>query len=215
MSQFIYLHGFASSPASSKARDLAHRFASLGISLAIPQLDRGDFEGLSITGQLQVVEKWIAGKPAVLIGSSLGGYLAALCAARHPEVEKVVLLAPAFQFAKRWRARLGDQEMDRWFKNGYLEVYHYGAETNRRLGYHFIDDAGRFEDFPKVSQPCLILHGRKDEVVPWELSEEYVRNSVAARLDVLESDHQLLDVMDAVWERIREFLVGVSYRHNP
>ena len=75
--RIVYLHGFASSPQSSKARYFARRFAEKGIEFVVPQLDQGDFEHLTITGQLAVVETAVAGKPAVLMGSSLGGYLAA------------------------------------------------------------------------------------------------------------------------------------------
>ncbi|MBK5290138.1 MAG: hypothetical protein JJE04_00400, partial [Acidobacteriia bacterium] len=53
--QFIYLHGFASSPASGKACFFAERFAALGHHLAVPHLDGGDFENLTLSGQLAVI----------------------------------------------------------------------------------------------------------------------------------------------------------------
>src|ERR1700684_3621098 len=100
--RIVYLHGFASSPESGKARFFAQKFGELGAPFVAPQLDQGDFEGLTITGQLKVVEKAVGDEPAVVMGSSLGGYLAALFAARSVQVEKLVLLAPAFQFPTRW-----------------------------------------------------------------------------------------------------------------
>ena len=46
-------------------------------------------------------EKLAKGEPLVLMGSSLGGYLAALYAARHPSsVDRLILLAPAFRFSR-------------------------------------------------------------------------------------------------------------------
>ena len=56
----------------------------------------------------------------------MGGYLAALYAARHPEVDKVVLMAPAFCFRRRWRETLGDAKMEEWRGSGALDVFHYG-----------------------------------------------------------------------------------------
>src|SRR5690348_17748458 len=53
------------------------------------------FEHLTISGQLGVLERTLQNEPVRLIGSSMGGYLAALYAARHPEVDRLVLLAPA------------------------------------------------------------------------------------------------------------------------
>src|SRR5437899_8000134 len=100
MTPIVYLHGFASGPQSSKAQFFRRKFAERGVTLRIPQLDEGDFEGLTISGQLGVIERAAAAAPVSLIGSSLGGYLGALYAARHPEVEWLVLLAPAFQFPR-------------------------------------------------------------------------------------------------------------------
>src|SRR5277367_2393224 len=99
----VYLHGFASSPQSSKAQFFLRRFTDAGIAVEIPQLDGGDFEHLTISGQLAVIEQTVGETPSVLMGSSLGGYLAALYAARHPEtVEKLIMMAPAFHFPRRW-----------------------------------------------------------------------------------------------------------------
>ncbi len=50
---YIYLHGFASSPSSTKAQYLRARFASLQINLNIPDLNQGDFSHLTLTRQLQ------------------------------------------------------------------------------------------------------------------------------------------------------------------
>ena len=52
-----------------------------------------------------MVDQAVNGEPVILMGSSLGGYLAALYAARHANVERLVLLAPAFNFPTRWRQR--------------------------------------------------------------------------------------------------------------
>ena len=101
-SQFVYLHGFASSPQSSKAQYFRKQFEEKGLTLEIPALDGGDFTHLTITGQLKLVDAAVAGRPTILFGSSLGGYLAALYAARHANIEKLVLLAPAFRFPSRW-----------------------------------------------------------------------------------------------------------------
>jgi predicted esterase YcpF (UPF0227 family) len=68
----IYLHGFASSPASRKARYFVEKLAGRGITVEALEL-APDFEHLTITSQLAVVEKTSHGDPVVLIGSSMGG----------------------------------------------------------------------------------------------------------------------------------------------
>src|SRR5581483_1687357 len=115
----VYLHGFASSSGSYKAQLFLRRFAALGIEIVVPALDEGDFIHLTLSGQLRVVGRVCAGaaaaEPLVLIGSSMGGYLAALYAAAHPAaVDALVLMAPAVDFARRWRERLGEHAMAEW-----------------------------------------------------------------------------------------------------
>src|SRR6266851_9052958 len=133
-------------------------------TLEIPDLAAGDFEHLSITSQMVVIDELAAGDRVALVGSSMGGYLAALYAARHPEVvARLVLLAPAFGFARSWAAA---PEAEFWRKTGFLDVYHYGEKRTRQLSYHLIEDALGYEDFPDFQQPALIFHGIHDTVVP-------------------------------------------------
>src|SRR5437667_5099490 len=148
MTPVVYLHGFASSPQSSKAQFFRRKFEERGLPIKIPQLDQGNFEGLTITGQLAVVDQAVSGKPVILMGSSLGGYLAALYAARNPNVERLVLLAPALQFPSRWRKRFPQEDLDRWKREGSMTFYHYVYQAERPLGYQFVEDSVQYEEEP-------------------------------------------------------------------
>src|SRR5437667_10675443 len=90
-----YLHGFASGPTSTKAQFFRAGLAALGVTLEIPDL-APDFTHMTVSGQLAAVDGILARGPAVLLGSSLGGYLAALAAARNPDPARgLVPVAPA------------------------------------------------------------------------------------------------------------------------
>jgi pimeloyl-ACP methyl ester carboxylesterase len=205
--QIVYLHGFASSPQSSKAQFFRNRFAEAGIPIEIPQLDAGDFEHLTITGQLAVVGRVMPATPVVLMGSSLGGYLASLYAARHPKkIEKLVLLAPAFQFPRRWRELYSKEEMEDWRKRGSVAIYHYGYKAERQLSYGLVEDAQGYENEPEFSQPALIFHGRRDPVVPVGLSEQFAARHPNISLMKFDSGHELTDVLDPMWNAVRDFL---------
>lgn len=206
---FIYLHGFASSPASTKARFFRERLEAEGCRVEIPDLSEGDFENLTITGQLRVIERLAGGRRLTLIGSSLGGYLAALYAARHPETERLLLLAPAFGFARRWAATLG-RELEQWKQNGYRMVFHYGERRFLPIRYRLIEDGLEYEDEPAVSQPTLIFHGLRDSVVPAETSRRFARGRPNVRLELLDSDHELTDVLDQIWTSAQAFLLGLE-----
>jgi pimeloyl-ACP methyl ester carboxylesterase len=202
----IYLHGFASSPQSSKAQFFRRRFEELGVEMRIPDLNQGDFEHLTLGGQLRLIEEVATGDDVCLMGSSMGGYLAALYAARHTEVSKVALLAPAFGFARRWRAMLGEAKVQEWRRSGSLPHYHYGEKMERNLGYELLEEAEQYEDYPLVRQPALIFHGRADDVVPCEYSQEFAERNSQVQLRIVESGHELLNVLDLMWEEVREFL---------
>jgi pimeloyl-ACP methyl ester carboxylesterase len=208
VNRIVYLHGFASSPASGKAQYFSQRLTSAGYHVSIPNLDEGDFKGLTISGQLRVVEREAAGGATAVIGSSMGGYLAALYAARHPEIERVVLLAPAFGFARRWPLRLGDETVAAWREMGTMEVFHYAEGRDRPVGYQLLEDGARYEDHPDVRQPCLIFHGVRDEVVPVSFSQEFAAGRANVELHTVESGHELTDVLDLMWTRVEPFLHG-------
>jgi pimeloyl-ACP methyl ester carboxylesterase len=207
MNRILYLHGFASSPASSKARFFAAHLRAAGAQVEIPDLAAGDFEHLTITGQLRVIEQAAAGGSVALMGSSLGGYLAALYAARHPEVTRVILLAPAFRFARRWAERMGADAVAAWRNTGSIDVFHYGENRLRALSPALLDDALPFEDYPDFHQPALIFHGANDDVVPVAYSERFALAHSNAHLEVLDSGHELLNVLDYMAPRVTSFLL--------
>jgi uncharacterized protein len=204
--RFVYFHGFASGPQSRKAQAFREAFANRGVELEIPRLDQGDFEHLTISCQLRMVEARLAGAPCRLIGSSMGGYLAALYAAAHPEVARLVLLAPAFGFASRWREMQGPEVISHWRDTGWLEVFHYGDKAQRRVHYGLLEDAANFPGFPDFRQEALIFHGVGDTVVPVEFSREFVASHKNARLREMDSDHDLLNVLDVITGEAVPFL---------
>jgi pimeloyl-ACP methyl ester carboxylesterase len=207
MTRVVYLHGFASGPLSGKAQFFRRKFEAMGISMEIPQLDEGRFEDLTISGQLAVIDRAVGEQPAVLIGSSLGGYLAALYASLHPLcVEDLVLLAPAFQFPLRWRERYSAEDWARWKREGSTPILHYGEGRVRRLGFQFVEDAAQYPDEPEFSQPALILHGTRDSVVPAWISSSYAARHKNVRLVLMESGHELTDVLEPMWAEISAYI---------
>ena len=206
--QYIYLHGFASSHNSAKARDIGDRFAQIHTKLKIPDLNAGDFPQLTITRQITqvAVEFSNHSTPVTLIGSSLGGLTAAHLGQQYLQVERLVLLAPAFGFLSYWLPKLGDEEVQRWQQEKYIMVYHYGERRKLPLSYDFVTDAAQYqEELLQRPIPTLILHGKKDEVIPIEASRDFARLRPWVELVELASDHALADVMEEIWQAIRLF----------
>jgi len=215
----LYLHGFASGPGSAKGRALAERFGALGIRVDRADLTPGadGFERSTPLTMLAEAERLVrASRPRALVGSSLGGYLAALLASRAaegaeggaPAVRRLVLLAPAFRLFERWRARLGPEGERAWREEG-LEVDHHESKRRRRLGWAFMEQSAALPAFPAVRVPTLCIAGRRDDVVPLADVEAFVARTPAARLVVLDDGHELVASIDRVFEEARAFLEGV------
>jgi len=203
------MHGFGSGPSSHKARHLADRFAAAGAHLEVPDLTPGEdgFERSTPSSMLAEAERRLEGTapPHAIVGSSLGGYLAAVAAGRDQGIERLVLLAPAFRLFERWDARLGAAERKEWRERG-REVFHFASGRLRRLGWQFHEDARRFPPFPEVRIPTLCIAGRRDEAVPPEDVAAFVERTPLARLVLVDDTHELARSLDLIFEEALAFL---------
>ncbi len=207
----VYLHGFASSPQSRKAQFFAKKLTDAGFSVETPDLAAGDFEHLTISAQLKIVERLLAAGPAIMVGSSMGGYLTALAAERWADrVERVILLAPAFGFHSLWAKELGREKLESWRENGTISVFHYGEDREVPLAFDLMEDAARFEAFPEIRQPGLLFHGVGDPLVPVEQSRRYAESHPNIRIMEFKSGHELTDVLEEIWAATKEFLLGTG-----
>lgn len=188
---------------------MQQRFAELGLTLHIPDLNLADFSTVSLSQQLDYLQdEYFAKEQAIaVIGSSLGGFLAVQLAALSPLVKKLVLFAPAFGFGQRVVQALGIENMEEWRQSGVRQFYHYGLKQNVNLHYEFIADAQSFsEDSLTRSLPILILHGIHDDVVPSVLSEEFAKGRSQVDLKLVEDDHALGKDLESYWQDINHFL---------
>src|SRR5262245_8616160 len=166
----LYLHGFASSAKSSKASYFAERLAGHGVDFRCPDLNGPDFQTMTMTRMLAQVADEIEtlGKgPVALIGSSLGGTLAILTAARFgARIDRPVLLAPAVMFAKPGHHLFSAERVEEWKREGALPIFHYGENEDRLLNFAFYGDSLRYNAFDAVfSVPTLIFQGMRDAAV--------------------------------------------------
>ncbi|MBF2078729.1 MAG: esterase [Synechococcales cyanobacterium T60_A2020_003] len=211
MGTYIYLHGFASSPRSIKAEGLRDRFQRIGIPLQCPDLNQDDFSTLTLTRQLEQVKQLItrSASPITLIGSSFGGLTAAWLGEMIANVERLILLAPAFEFLDHWIPRLGSDTLANWERNGLLPVYHYGEQRTLPLSYTFITDLQHYPDqHLQRPVPTLILHGIHDETVPIQASQRFAEQRPWVCLKELDSDHALVDQQNTIWTLVQDGFVA-------
>jgi pimeloyl-ACP methyl ester carboxylesterase len=205
--RYVWLHGFASGPDSTKGRFVRDRLAERGRRLEIPDLNQPAFRDLTVTRSLEHVDELLRGDRVVLFGSSLGGYTAALWSARRPgRAAALVLLAPAFDLAARWKERTAEDELRRWRARGEVLVDHYAWGHKEPLSIRFLDDAERHEPFPLPDAPTLVLQGSRDDVVAPQLAREFARRMRGAGREVslveLDEGHELTADLPRLWREI-------------
>jgi pimeloyl-ACP methyl ester carboxylesterase len=205
--RYVWLHGFASGPESSKGRFVRDRLAERDKRLEIPDLNQPSFRELTVTRMVEQVDALLGDDRAVLFGSSLGGYTAATWSARNPgRVASIVLLAPAFDLATRWKERAGEADLRRWRIQGEALFDHYALGRKEPLAIAFLDDAERYEPFPLPDAPTLVLQGKRDDVVTPDLAREFVRRMRGAKREVrlaeLDDGHELTADLPRLWREI-------------
>lgn len=216
MKRFVWLHGFASGPTSSKARFVRERLAERGVELVIPDLNEPSFFDLTVSRMLGQVDQVARGGEVVLFGSSLGGFTAATWASTRPgRTQALVLLAPAFDLAPRWESRMG-AEAEVWRRTGSYAFDHYARGRKEDLGFAFLEDARRYESFPLPRCPTLVIQGSLDDTVAPELARDFAaRMKGRAQLIELREGHELTADLPALWQRILPFLQPWLPRPTP
>jgi uncharacterized protein len=207
----FYLHGFASSSKSTKAAYFAERLAQHDVALRCPDFNQPEFATLTMTRMLEQLEAELASidsPPSAIIGSSLGGTLAILAAARFSErIDRLVLLAPAVMFAGPGHHLLPPERIEEWRGRGVLPFFHYGENAERTLDFGFLEDSLRYNPFETAfSQPTLIFQGLRDQSVDYRTVEQFARARPNVALSLLDDDHQLMASLPRIWNDIESFL---------
>jgi pimeloyl-ACP methyl ester carboxylesterase len=210
----LYLHGFASSARSSKATFFGKKLWEAGINLQTPDFNEPDFSTLTITRMVDQVLGILDAHPeerAVLIGSSLGAFVAVQVAVARPDrVRSLILLAPALDFGGNRMKSLGDVGIEEWKRTNRLEVFHYGFGRVMPVRYELYADARRYDCIhAALNMPIQVFQGRRDEAVDPVMVEQWSRARPNVELHLLDDDHQLSASVEYVWGEMQRFL-GLS-----
>ncbi|OYT88660.1 MAG: esterase [Burkholderiales bacterium PBB3] len=185
----LYLHGFRSSPASTKARmtaaAIAHRYPS--VTWFCPALPASPKQAMD--GVLRATADWPLASTAVM-GSSLGGFYATWLAERWGC--KAVLLNPAVHPARDLAAHLGEQTL--WHDPD----QHFVFESK------FVDELRALE-VAHISRPerysTVIAKG--DEVLDWQ---EMTGHYPGAAIKLLPGGDHALSDYDQHLDALLDFL---------
>jgi pimeloyl-ACP methyl ester carboxylesterase len=203
----VFLGGFASDMSGNKATALQHFCAERGQGfLRFDYLGHGqssgDFRdgsiGRWVQDALAVLDGLVAG-PQILVGSSMGGWIALLTARARPQrVAGLVGIAAAPDFTEdlMWAA-MDEEDRARLLADGVIEETTRYGPTPYPITLRLIEDGRRhllLRDTIALNRPVRLLHGMQDTDVPWRtaltIAERLSGGDVAVTL-VKDGDHRL------------------------
>ncbi len=203
----VFCPGFASDMGGTKAMALWEMCRARGQAmLRFDYAGHGQSGGRFVDGgigywaadAMHVVEAATAGRELLVVGSSMGGWIALLLArALGGRVKALVLVAPAPDFTELlMKAELGEAEWAELRREGVIyQPSEYGEPTPLTL--KLLEDGARHLvlDAPiAFTGPVRVLHGMRDADVPWRhslLLAERVESEDVRLVFVKDGDHRL------------------------
>ena len=192
----VLCHGFLSNKNSKTNKTLTDILVPQGI--ATFRFDffgqgesEGPFENITVTTALQQAlaaldfVKAKGYRKIALEGSSFGGLVALLAAAKRPKLSCLALKCPVPDFPEMLKLEFGDKGIAEWKKTGTIPNVIPGASGRIQLSYGFFEDCAHHNGYAAaktVAAPTLIVQGNVDEYVPLHqsrrLSEELTGKNV-------------------------------------
>ncbi|KAG2456671.1 abhydrolase domain containing 10, depalmitoylase b [Polypterus senegalus] len=198
----IFLPGFASNMNGQKALALEEFCKSLGHSfLRFDYSGCGASEGKLEDGSigkwkkevLSVIDELTEG-PQILVGSSMGGWLMLHAALARPEkVAALVGVATASDhFVTTYKSLSIETKQEIEQKGEWRFLSKYSEEGFYKISPEFIKDAENHcllhSPIP-ITCPVKLIHGMKDEEVPWHVSVHVAERLLSNDVDVVLRKH--------------------------
>lgn len=203
----LFCCGFRSDMESTKATALAEWCAAEGVAFtAFDYFGHGKSEGefkdftigTAIEGAIEMLDH-VATGPQLLVGSSMGGWVALKAAReRRGQVCGIIGVAAAPDFTDRLMVgRMTPEQRRALVDEGVVYVYSDATQSEYPISQAFLDEAKThlmLDDAIGLDIPVHLFHGQADMDVPWEtaliLSEKLTSDEVSITL-IKDGDHRL------------------------
>lgn len=224
----VFMSGFGSDMTGSKAEYLAADCARRGQAfLRFDYRGHGQSSGQFSDGcigdwfadALAVFDRLITG-PQILVGSSMGGWIALLLARARPErIAGLIGIAAAPDFTEDLvKPNLSDRQQQELASNGV--TYDYDAPADFRLPYtqKLLDEAREHLVLTApliLDCPVHLLQGMQDTAVPWQHALKLVNHVTApsVRLTLIkDGEHRLSRTEDLAI--LNKVLTGITVNAN-
>ncbi len=207
--QILFITGFLSKRWGNKSKALAQWCEENGWGFCCYDVRGfGESDGRFIDYTLSdwiadarlVLENLREGPPITIVGNSLGGWIAWLLAQERQEVERLVLIAPAFNMMGLRARSINPERCHDWHSGGWMPWDDDPLHKDWPLSWKWVEESEAywkrsFDPLRPVS--TAILHGQQDTVILPSGSSQFVEQlqslapSFPIELHLVPGDHRL------------------------
>lgn len=217
----FFFGGYSSDMTGTKATALNNWTESNGINyLRFDYSGHGQSSGNLSKGTLS---KWLGeaefffekfkSKKNIIIGSSMGGWIALLTALKNIDVNGLIGIASAPDFTKNEWDKLSETEKEEFKSNGSI-LFPDDDYGDYEVFYEFVKDGFQHEilnDKIEITCPVRLLHGKLDKVIAYNVSEKIIEQLSTSdkSLTIIEDgDHNLSrqEDLEILFTKIKELI---------
>ena len=207
--QVLFITGFLSKRWGNKSKALAQWCQEQGWGFCCYDVRGfGDSEG---TFTEYTLSDWIAdarsiltllkeGPPITIVGNSLGGWIAWLMAQEFDFVDRLILIAPAFNMMGVRAQQIPAARREEWQRTGWMPWDDEPLHKDWPLSWKWVEESDAYwqSSFDRLRPVrTTILHGQQDSVILPEGSSRFVETlleqapAFPVALDLIPGDHRL------------------------
>jgi len=207
--QMLFITGFLSKRWGNKSKALAQWCEEKGWGFCCYDVrGSGDSEGSFTDYTLSdwmndarsVLRTVKNGPPITIVGNSLGGWIAWLMAQEFQEIERLILIAPAFNMMGVRAQSIDPERQHAWHTAGWMPWDDEPAHKEWPLSWKWVEESEAYwkSSFDRLRRvKTMILHGLQDTVILPGGSSEFVELLLARdpsfpiELNMIQGDHRL------------------------
>jgi pimeloyl-ACP methyl ester carboxylesterase len=207
--QILFITGFLSKRWGNKSKALAQWCEEKGWGFCCYDVrgfgdSDGQFTDYTLSDWMadarEVLGLIKSGPPITIVGNSLGGWIAWLMAQEYPVVERLILIAPAFNMMGVRAKSIDSERQHDWYTAGWMPWDDEPVHRDFPLAWKWVEES---EAYWKTSFDRLrpvkttILHGLQDTVILPSGSRGFVEHLLSrdpaypVELDLISGDHRL------------------------
>ena len=217
----FFFGGYSSDMTGTKATALNNWTESNGINyLRFDYSGHGQSSGdlgkgtlSSWLGEAEFFFEKFKSKKNIIIGSSMGGWIALLTALKNIDVNGLIGIASAPDFTKNEWDRLSEIEKEEFKSNGSI-LFPDDDYGDYEVFYEFVKDGFQHEilnDKIEITCPVRLLHGKLDKVIAYNVSEKIIEqlSTLDKSLTIIEDgDHNLSrqEDLEILFKKVKELI---------